>query len=170
MRDDPAGQKRLVACIVPSDQSAEEPLSRQALTQFLRESLKQRLPEHMVPTGWALLDHLPLTPSGKVNRRALLQGEWESAQSQAYVEPRTDLERMLAGIWQKILKLERVGVHDNFFDIGGHSLLASRVITHIAHELEVDLPLRVIFDRPTVEGLVDYLADQLADQSMEEVS
>jgi amino acid adenylation domain-containing protein len=120
----------------------------------LREYLGHRLPDPMIPSAWVLLDALPLTPNGKVDRRALPvpEGSIPSLRP-AYVAPRTALEEMLAGIWSEVLGMERVGVQDNFFTLGGQSLLATQVVSRLGEALEIEVPLRRLFEAPTVAGL-----------------
>ena len=120
----------------------------------LRAWLGQMLPDYMLPARFVVLDALPLTPNGKVDRKALeqLQGQ-ELAVGTDYVPPRTDLERRLAEIWQEVLRQERLGIHDSFFQLGGHSLLAMSVISRIRSQLDRDVPLRWLFEHPTVAGL-----------------
>ncbi|HEU4880944.1 MAG TPA: FkbM family methyltransferase, partial [Longimicrobium sp.] len=123
-----------------------------ALTRDLRERLRERLPEHMVPAAYVYLDALPLTPNGKVDRKALPAPEQPSA-DEAYVAPRTPVEEVLAGIWAEVLRLDRVGVETNFFEAGGHSLLGTRVVSRIREVFSVELPLRALFEGPTVAEL-----------------
>ncbi|HEX2081287.1 MAG TPA: condensation domain-containing protein, partial [Longimicrobium sp.] len=123
-----------------------------ALTRDLRELGRERLPEHMVPAAYVYLEALPLTPNGKVDRKALPAPELASAEDR-YVAPRTPTEEVLAGIWAEVLRLERVGVEENFFEAGGHSLLATRVVSRIREVFAVELPLRALFEGPTVAEL-----------------
>jgi len=120
-----------------------------------RDFLKQRLPDYMVPAAFVVLDTLPLTPNGKTDRRAL--ATWQVAShtgsSTAFVAPRTPEESLLADIWGEVLKLAQVGVHDNFFDLGGHSLLATQVVARVRDSFNVALPLRELFQNPTVAEL-----------------
>src|SRR6185295_2250481 len=139
--DDAAGNKRLVAYVV----SGEAADSNQ-----LRAYLKEKLPEYMVPSAVVFLDELPLTPNGKVDRKALPEPEWISEASSVFVAARTPIEEVLSGIWEQVLSVERVGAHDNFFDLGGHSLLATQVISRMRESFNVELPLRVIFESPTI--------------------
>jgi acyl carrier protein len=130
-------------------------LFSQKLAPQLRAFLQGRLPEHMTPAHFVLLDTLPLTPSGKLNRRALpppdaLRPRLEGA----YVAPRTPVEEMLAEIWTQILGVKQIGIHDHFFsELGGHSLLATQLVSRVRDSFQVELPLRQIFEMPTIAGL-----------------
>jgi acyl carrier protein len=121
----------------------------------LREHLRERLPEHMIPSSFTVLDAFPLTPSGKVDRRALPEPGRGDAPGHQPVPPRTDTERALAEIWAGLLKVERVGADDHFFLLGGQSLAAMRLVLAIRARLELEVPLRVLYDTPV-------LADQAA--------
>jgi acyl carrier protein len=135
---------------------ANDPLEsgfRQQLIPQLREYLKERLPEHMMPSAWMVLKQLPLTSNGKVDRRALPAPQGRPEEMGEYVTPRTQVERILVDIWTQLLRIDQVGVQDNFFELGGHSLLATRVISRIRDLLQVELPLRALFDAQTVEKL-----------------
>jgi hypothetical protein len=124
-------------------------------TEELRAHLRARLPEYMVPAAFVALDAFPRTASGKLDRRALPEPEVESTDTETYVEPRTPTERALAGIWMEVLGIARVGAHDDFFDLGGHSLLATRVMGRIRHDLRTELPLRTVFEAPTLSRLAE---------------
>src|SRR6185436_15896744 len=117
----------------------------------LRAWLGERLPAYMVPSAFVLMDHLPLTPNGKVDRRALPPPE--AGSDEEFVAPRSPVEEALARIWAELLRLDRVGVRDDFFELGGHSLLASRMVARAREEFGVEVPLRGLFEAPTVEGL-----------------
>jgi amino acid adenylation domain-containing protein len=146
LREDGPDQKHLVAYIVPRDTDP-------AIDE-LRGYLKGRLPEYMVPSAFVTLEALPLTPNGKVNRKALPAPDPSGFRAEnAYAEPRTPVEGQLVEIWEEVLGLERVGVHDDFFELGGHSLLAARVVTRLNRHFRVELPLRTLFEEPTIEGL-----------------
>jgi amino acid adenylation domain-containing protein len=142
---------------------------RQQLIPQLREYLKGRLPEHMIPSAWMVLQELPLTVNGKLDRRALPIPQSRPEEIGEYLAPRTELERALAEIWAQVLRVDRVGVQDNFFELGGHSLLATRVITRISHLLDTELPLRLMFETPTIEVLSTRIIQEIAAEvSMEE--
>jgi amino acid adenylation domain-containing protein/thioester reductase-like protein len=161
-REDTPGDKRLVSYIVPQpEQTCTERLvlsgtevSRSTPTvSILRQFLKSRLPEYMVPSAFVILESLPLTPNGKVNRRALPAPEPSSELLEKYVAPRSPIEEILALIWQQVLKVEVVGRHDNFFELGGHSLLATQMVSRVRSSLKVELPLRSLFTAPTIAEL-----------------
>ncbi|MBA3712217.1 MAG: amino acid adenylation domain-containing protein [Pyrinomonadaceae bacterium] len=157
-REDQPGDKRLVAYLVAANEQALK-------TDKLRAFLREKLPEYMVPQTFVLLKALPLTRNGKVDRRALPDPEQEQAELRRdFVPPRTPTEEVLAGIWAEVLGLEQVSVHDNFFALGGHSLLVTQVISRARATFEVELPLRSIFESPTVAGLADSI--EVARQSV----
>jgi amino acid adenylation domain-containing protein len=149
-REDAPDDRRLVAYLtIQADQPAPESLE---LRQFLRNTL----PEPMIPSAFVVLETLPLTPNGKVDRDALPAPERDLARRDALaVAPRGPVEEMVASIWAAVLRLERVGAHDSFFDIGGHSLLATQVVSRLRESLGVEIPLRAIFEAPTVAGLAE---------------
>lgn len=119
----------------------------------LREYMRASLPEYMLPNAFIMIDSLPLSANGKLNRKALPAPDLEGLLDTEFIAPRNDTEIAIAAIWQEVLQQERVGVLDNFFEIGGHSLLATQVMSRIKEQLEVDLELKLIFEHPTVEGL-----------------
>jgi amino acid adenylation domain-containing protein len=143
----------------PWSSYANDPLQRMSprnLTQELRSFLAKELPDYMVPASFVILDQLPLTPNGKVNRRALPSPDRRTPELDAIFEaPRTPVEKALAEIWAEVLKLERVGIRDDFFELGGHSLLATQVISRVRRALQVDLPMRSLFEGPTVAELAE---------------
>ncbi|HEX7240513.1 MAG TPA: amino acid adenylation domain-containing protein, partial [Longimicrobiaceae bacterium] len=144
VREDAPGQKRLAAYVVAregAELSAAE----------LRARLGERLPEHMVPGAFVVLERLPLNANGKVDRRALPAPEQGAGAE--YVAPRTPVEEVLAGIWEEVLRLERVGAEESFFELGGHSLLATQVISRVRTAFGVEVPLKALFEAPTVAGL-----------------
>jgi len=147
-REDRPGEKRLVAYVVGTEGVAPDPGK-------LREHVTSKLPEHMVPSVFVVLPALPLMTSGKVDRRALPAPEQEDFSRSEHVAPRNELERLLCAIWQEVLGVERVGIEDRFFDLGGHSLLATQVVSRVRSALGRELPLRMIFEHPTVAGLCE---------------
>jgi acyl carrier protein len=123
-------------------------------TRELREYLKDRLPEYMVPAAFVVLDSMPLTSTGKLNRRALPAPETVQPDSDTlFVAPRTPLEKEVAKIWAEILGLDQVGIDDNFFDLGGHSLLLTQLVSRLRTTFKIELPLRTLFESPTIAQL-----------------
>ncbi|HUI06175.1 MAG TPA: amino acid adenylation domain-containing protein [Verrucomicrobiae bacterium] len=152
-REDVPGEKALVAYIVTG--SATIP------TNELRAFLAERLPDYMIPSSFVGLDRLPLTPNGKVDRQALPAPERvEASVTRNYVAPRGPVEQALANIWAEVLKVKRVGIHDDFFELGGHSLLAVRLFSQIAKLTGKDLPLVTLFQAPTIERLAAILRQE----------
>ncbi|MFY9573345.1 MAG: amino acid adenylation domain-containing protein, partial [Blastocatellia bacterium] len=145
--EDRHGSKRLVAYVVPFQEGS-------ASVADLMGFLKERLPEYMVPAALLMLDEIPLTSNGKVDRRALPAAEQiEAESSTAYAAPRSQIEELLTEIWANVLRLDRVGVNSNFFELGGHSLLATQLVSRIRDAFKVNMPLRSLFDSPTVVEL-----------------
>ncbi|MHC0062943.1 amino acid adenylation domain-containing protein [Nostoc sp. UIC 10890] len=143
--EDTPGEKRLVAYIVPHPQVTPT-------VSVLRQFLANKLPAYMTPNAFVMLESLPLTPNGKVDRRAL-KAPSNTSNLDKFVQPRNQLELQLIQIWSKILKVDKVGVQDNFFDLGGHSLLAPYLMTQIKQQLGKDVTLTNIFQNPTIEQL-----------------
>ncbi|NEO72662.1 non-ribosomal peptide synthetase [Moorena sp. SIO3H5] len=137
------------------------PLSSEVAKQLvpeLREYLESRLPEYMVPSGLMVLSQLPLTPNGKVDRKALPVPDVASSVSTEYVAPQTETQKALAEIWQELLGIEKVGIYDNFFfDLGGHSLKATQVVSRIRQGFDIEFPLNKIFESSTVESISKYI-------------
>jgi len=157
VREDLPGQQRLVAYLVPQAGELD--------AVALRAALKADLPEYMVPAAYVTLDRLPLSPSGKVDRRALpVPDEAGYIRESAYVAPRDAFEKQLAAIWAQLLGVEQVGIRDNFFDLGGHSLIAVRMIGEISRRLGMSLPLASLYEGGTVEAMAHLLRAE-ADQS-----
>ena len=145
--EDAPGDKRLVVYAVPDKETAPT-------VHALHSFLKQKLPDYMVPSAFVFLDALPLTPNGKVDRRALPIPDGSRPElEEAFVAPRTSIEKAVAGIWAEVLGVERVGANDNFFELGGHSLLATQVMSRVHATFRLELPLRTLFETPTVAGL-----------------
>ena len=142
-----SGEKRLIAYVVAQPDC-------EASGVELRRFLKDKLPEHMVPAVFVTLDSFPLTPNGKVDRRALpIPDDARPELNRPFVGFRTPTEELLVDIWAQVLGVERVGIHDDFFDLGGHSLLATQVVSRIRETFQVEMPLRELFETPTVAGL-----------------
>jgi len=151
VREDQPGDKRLVAYV-----AGEEAIPP---TPELRAFLSRKLPDYMIPAAFVVLETLPLTPNGKVDRRALAAvepGRLETLSAEQ-AAPRDEIEELIAGIWCQVLGLEAIGVHDDFFELGGHSLLATRVVSKVREVLGAELPLRVMFEAPTVAGVSERL-------------
>jgi len=158
VREDTAEDKRLVAYLVStleSDISISE----------LRSLLKQKLPEYMIPASFVLLDALPLTANGKIDRKALPEPQYTKT-DQGYRPPGSAMEEIVAGIWSELLGVERVGVDDDFFELGGHSLLATQVSSRLRQVLQVELPLHSLFEYPTVASLSSQLELQVSIDSI----
>ncbi|WP_235217099.1 non-ribosomal peptide synthase/polyketide synthase [Archangium violaceum] len=152
LRQDSTGDKRLVSYLVAHEGHSVEPGT-------LRDFLKRSLPEYMVPSAFVSLEALPLSSSGKVDIRALPAPEASSLQpAAAYVAPRNELEQRLADVWAQVLGMKQVGIHDNFFEMGGHSLLATQVVSRIRSAFQVELPLRALFEAPSVASLAAHLS------------
>jgi hypothetical protein len=128
----------------------------------LREHLKSKVPEYMIPAAWVVLDELPLTPNGKVDRHRL--PEPQMSDPLRYVAPRTPTEEVLAQIWAEVLKLDQVGVEEDFFELGGHSLLIMRIPALVKRTLGRDVSIVDLFRYPVIRGLAAYLDGRQADQ------
>jgi acyl carrier protein len=153
-REEVPGEKCLVAYVVPREEPAPT-------TSDLRHLLKQKLPDYMVPGAFVFLSSLPLTPNGKVNRSALPAPDQSRPElKEAFVAPHSPAEETVAGIWENILGRRKIGIHDNFFDLGGHSLLATQVVSRLSEVFHIDLPLRILFEKPTVAELAAVLSEK----------
>ncbi|BAY81639.1 microcystin synthetase B [Calothrix parasitica NIES-267] len=142
---------RLVAYVVPIQSETDE------LKTSLRSFLEAKLPNYMIPSAFVMLESIPLTPNGKIDRRSLLAVDEMGVKLQSQVPPRNPTEETIATIWKEVLKLEQVGVYDNFFDLGGNSLLATRINSRLRQTFELDLPLRSIFEKPTIVAIAEYV-------------
>jgi amino acid adenylation domain-containing protein len=154
VREDVAGDARLVAYCVCGREA-------QPAVSELRKFLAERLPVHMLPSAYVLLESLPLTAHGKVDRQQLPAPDQTGATAAAYTAPRTSVELQLALIWQEVLNVERVGIDDNFFELGGHSLLATRLMARTREAFGVELSLRRLFEEPTIARLGVALEENL---------
>jgi amino acid adenylation domain-containing protein len=158
-REDVPGRPRLVAYVTGGAGTRVAPAELRARLAELRRHVAERLPEHMVPAAFVALESIPTTSGGKVDRRALPAPEWDAEEE--HVAPRTAVEELVAGIWAEVLEVERVGVTASFFALGGHSLLATQVVSRLAETFGVEVPLRTLFETPTVEALSRIVEDRL---------
>src|SRR5690349_8777413 len=157
LRQDPSGEKRLVAYVTANPAYTIE--ARQ-----LRDYLRRELPEYMLPAAFVALTSFPLTVSGKINRLTLPAPETNLETEEGYIAPRGALEEVLATIFAEVLKLERIGIRDNFFDLGGHSLSATQIVSRVREAFRMELPVRKIFEQPTVEGVAQALLEEHGEQ------
>jgi hypothetical protein len=152
LRDDlPSGEPGLVAYVALEDAAPSD--------STLREHLRASLPSHMTPAHFVVLDDLPLTPSGKVDRAALPPPQPKQQASRLHVAPKSEMEKLLAGIWSEILGVEDFGVDDSFFELGGGSLTLVRVQSMIGERARLDIPIVVLFRYPTIRALSSYLVE-----------
>ncbi|BAZ30183.1 amino acid adenylation domain-containing protein [Cylindrospermum sp. NIES-4074] len=166
VQEDKQGNKLLVSYVVPAQELTLTPVS-------LRRFLKEKLPNYMIPAAFVLLEKLPLTPNGKVDRDALPASEITSTED-VFVAPRTPQEEIVAQIWAQVLGIKQVGIYDNFFDLGGHSLIATQVISRIREAFGVEIPVAWLFEFQTVATLTECIGTQamqkLAVQPIQQVS
>jgi len=146
VREDAPGERRLVAYVVPVSGTID--------ATALRDLCRAHLPEFMIPAAFVSLDSLPLTPSGKVDRRALPAPAEGADTARNFVAPVGDTENAVAAIWSEVLRIERVGRHDDFFELGGHSLVATRMVSRVRDRLGREIPLRALFDSPILAEFV----------------
>ncbi len=162
VKTDGNGEKQLVGYFRPHAGSRPE-------ISALRSFLQKQLPPYMVPAAFIELETIPMLPGGKVNRRALpVPEDLRSQLSAEYVAPRTETEEELAGIVASVLRIEKVGVYDNFFELGGHSMLGTQVMSQIQEKFGVEVPLRVLFENPTVDGISAAITEALTESLDEE--
>ena len=158
VREDRPGDKRLAAYVVPNSEQAFAPSE-------LRSFLKEKLPDYMIPTAMVFLDLLPLMPNGKVDRRALPAPEQSRSELETvYVAPQSEVERIIAEVWQQVLRIEQVGLHDNFFDLGGHSLLLIQIHNKFQEIFKKEIPIAEMFRFPTIKALADHLVQEENDR------
>jgi amino acid adenylation domain-containing protein len=160
-REDDPNDKRLVAYVV-----LRSHLQHSEITNELRHFLQNHLPEYMIPAAFVILESLPLTQNGKVDRQALPAPK--KLHLQNFIAPRTAAEEVVAEIWQEVLKCDRVGINNNFFELGGHSLLATQVISRLRQIFQIELPLRSLFEAPTVETTVNLIAQSWGNRDVVE--
>lgn len=156
------GDSRLVAYLVSADADADSASNNKAIKRFL----EGKLPSFMIPVFFVWIDALPLTNNGKLNKKALPAPLAQHLVTQEYVAPRNPIEHKLCGIWQQMLNVERIGIDDDFFALGGHSLLATQLVNQIRDSLEVEVPLLVLFEHPSVRGIAERLAEYQAQQTL----
>ena len=130
----------------------------------LRSYLKEKLPEYMIPSSFVVLEALPLMPNGKVDRNRLPPPDGTRPPlTKEFVSPRTEIEELVAQTWREVLKIENIGIYDNFFELGGHSLLATQIVARLQEAFNKDVPLRVLFDAPTIAELAQELETIIRD-------
>jgi acyl carrier protein len=155
VREDQSGEKRLVAYIVSDNPVPPEEL---------RRHLHATLPEYMTPGAFVTLAALPRSPNGKLDRRALPAPDATAVAHQTYEPPQGEIEMALAAIWADVLKLDRIGRHDNFFDLGGHSLLVMKVVARVRETFEMDVPLETAFQATTLSALAGTICARQIEQ------
>ena len=165
--EDHPGEQRLVAYVVPVRQTT-------VTASELRLSLSEKLPEYMIPSSFVVLDAMPVTPTGKVDRSALpAPSRTRPELTTIFVAPRTLVEKELAQVWAELFTLDQVGIHDNFFDLGGHSLAATRVVSHVIRTFQVEVPLQALFAAPTVAEMAavitQHQAKKLGEQDLNRI-
>jgi amino acid adenylation domain-containing protein len=161
-REDQQNNKRLVAYVVLQQENSNVKNNHSDnLAQSLKVNFKKLLPSYMIPSSFVLLENLPLTPNGKIDHRGLPTHELTLLNEADYVMPNTEAEKIIAGIWQKALQVEKVGIHNNFFELGGHSLIATQVISRLQEAFRTSLPLRYIFESPTIAQLSEAILSEL---------
>jgi acyl carrier protein len=150
VREDEPGNKQLVGYVVARE-------GRSPTAQDLQQFIKSKLPEYMAPAQFVFLPSIPLTTNGKVDRKALPAPTYGhaagAAEEKGFAAPHTETEKAIAEIWSKLMKLERIGIHDDFFDFGGHSLMAMKMVSQIEERFGVSLPLADFLEEPTIAGL-----------------
>jgi acyl carrier protein len=162
-QDNAAGEKVLAAYLVAKDPRAAFPLDA------LRSTLLEKLPPSMLPSEFVLLETMPLTPTGKIDRRALSAPAKtkQQASQDEYLAARTPMEELLVKIGQEVLKVERIGVNDSFFGLGGDSLLAAQFVARARSACQVDLPFRVLFRMPTIAKIAEYIEEVQTAQQLQ---
>jgi acyl carrier protein len=142
------GEKRLVAYVAGNNVPA---------AIELQKHLREKLPEYMIPASYVVMPQLPLTPQGKIDRCSLPKsGEFYVAETTSvYVAPRNETEERVVEIWEQVLRLPKIGIDDNFFELGGHSLMATQVVSRMRESFVIELPLRSLFEYPTIAGIAE---------------
>lgn len=155
VREDEEHKKYLVAYFVPETSWLENVEDKNARARALKLKLKALMPDYMVPNFYVEIDELPLTPNGKIDTKALPEADILQSNSR-YQVPENELERALASIWQEVLGHDNIGVHDDFFELGGHSLLVTQVHSRLRQQLDIDIPLRTLFELPTIKEFSEF--------------
>ncbi|OBP16552.1 hypothetical protein A5320_03915 [Rheinheimera sp. SA_1] len=150
-----AEHRQLAAFIVAI--ASQHDINSQNINSAVKTALAGELPDYMIPTAVVMLKQLPLTANGKVDQKALLSLDVTAASQRCYVAPRDPMQQQLCQLWQKLLQVGQVGIQDNFFELGGHSLIAIRLISAVRQTWQVELPLRLIFEQPTIEALASFI-------------
>jgi amino acid adenylation domain-containing protein len=166
LREDRANDKRLAAYLVLDARNASVDAGTHDLTEALKAHVRSKLPQYMEPSAYVVLDALPLTSNSKVDRKALPAPDLQGSAAALHAAPRTGSERAIAEIWQDVLDVKQVGTRDNFFDLGGHSLLLVKLQVRLAEEFERDISVLELFQYPTVESLASYLAGRTTTRSL----
>jgi acyl carrier protein len=161
-----ADDTRLAAYVVPE----EAPDTAAALWTEVRPYLGEVLPDYMVPGALLLLDALPMTPTSKVDRSGLPEPDWASLREAEQVAPATPVQRVLAGMWQELLGVQEIGIHDDFFALGGHSMLAARLLAMVRNHFELEVPVLTLFEARTVATFADALRELATAQGRAELS
>jgi acyl carrier protein len=159
VRDDPGAGRQLVGYVVLRAAAETSDASTALMGDSFREYLRGKLPDYMVPSIIVKLDQMPLTPNGKLDRRSLPRPQGiMRRQGVEYVAARNELENKIVGVWQRVLQLEQVGIHDNFFDLGGHSLLLVRLNMELRHDLGGEMSIVDLFRYPSIADYAGFLA------------
>ncbi len=172
VRQDGPGEKQLACYVVPANANDhDDPAAREALLNAVRERLREHLPGYMVPTAFMVLPSFPLTPNGKIDRKALPAPVVEISVLKAqHVGPRDGIERTLASIWGRVLNNEKIGIHDDFFDLGGHSLIGIQLLGQVEQQFSRTLPLKSLFEAPTISQFAELLRSEGAAMNWENLS
>jgi len=162
LREDTPGDQRLVAYVVPSAVGAD--------SSVLREHLRQTLPEYMIPNDVVILDAMPLTPNGKLDRKQLPAPSSVGPAKTDYAAPENELQQIIVNIWQETLQLDKVGVNDGFFELGGHSLLVVRVFQLLKEQVDIPFSLTDLYRFPTIKSLAEFLSSDEQNESLKKSS
>ncbi|MEM8722531.1 MAG: non-ribosomal peptide synthetase, partial [Cyanobacteria bacterium P01_G01_bin.39] len=164
VREDDLNGKYLVAYFV-----ADNSYETEELIEQVRSFIKERLPQYMIPSDFVQIAQIPLAPSGKVDRDSLPAPD-RTSRKQDFIPPRNPTEEIVTDIWCQILKREKISIYDDFFDLGGHSLLATQVISRLREAFKIELPLRSLFETPTVAGIVEQIEQIKTVQNLQNIS